>query len=128
MFLFRELSQKNKNFVFAGIALTAGYFIYKCKFHTMCFYFNNLISRSRVKEAKSCWSRRSAVYLSAEIWGRYRYTICTCCRTVSDSIKPNLILRVFCGHQGILNHIKIHTKGPRMEWTGRSWLGDSIRT
>ena len=31
MFLFRELSQRNKNFVLVGGTVALGYFIYKCE-------------------------------------------------------------------------------------------------
>ena len=96
MFLFREFSPQNKNFILAGVALTAGYIVYKCRFQKKMFFtffikiFYDLIirniSRSRIQEAQSCWLHRSAVYLSTEIWRRYWYTICTCCRSVSDSL------------------------------------------
>ena len=32
MFLYRELSQKNKNLVLVGGTVALGYFIYKCEF------------------------------------------------------------------------------------------------
>ena len=40
MFLFRELSQKNKNLVLVGGTVALGYFIYKCEFDLEWTFMN----------------------------------------------------------------------------------------